>query len=67
MKNYSVFLVLGTMLLLGGCGLTKKSLGFSREGPDESQVVTKEPLILPPGYSVRPKVSVEEENNEDEE
>lgn len=67
MRKLSLLFVLGAVALLCACGLTKKDLGFTREGPDESNVVTKEPLILPPGYNVRPKVSAEEDEEENEE
>lgn len=66
MRKLSLLLVLSAVALLCACGLTKKDLGFSREGPDESKVVTKEPLILPPGYNVRPKVSADAEEDEEE-
>lgn len=51
---------------LSSCGWTKKKLGLTREGPDETKVMVNEPLILPPEYSVRPKnleVNEEEEEN----
>ena len=44
-----------TMISLSSCGVTKKTLGFTREGPDETAVRTNKPLVLPPEYNVRPK------------
>ncbi|MDO4162058.1 MAG: DUF3035 domain-containing protein [Pseudomonadota bacterium] len=67
MKKLSLLFVLGLMLGLSACGLTKKDLGFSRQGPDETKVVTKQPLILPPEYNVRPKVIENNEEDMDEE
>ncbi len=68
MKKLSLMLVLGMVVLgISGCGLTKEKLGFARQGPDETKIVKKQPLILPPEYSVRPKnVEVTEDLNEDE-
>jgi hypothetical protein len=39
---------------LGGCQATSHALGLSKVSPDEFNVVTKAPLILPPDYSLRP-------------
>ncbi len=55
MKKLSLLLVVSLILGLSACGITKKDLGFTREGPDETKVVTKQPLVLPPEYNVRPK------------
>ena len=54
MKKVSLSVVLAAVIALSGCGLTKKDLGFKREGPDETKVIKHEPLILPPEYNVRP-------------
>lgn len=43
------------MILLSGCGLTKKDLGMARETPDETQVSAREKLVLPPDYDIRPE------------
>jgi len=41
--------------LLGGCGPdTARSLGFTRDAPDEFQVVTRAPLSMPPSLSDQP-------------
>lgn len=57
MKKICFILVLGLLACgLSACGLTKEKLGFTRKGPDETKVVKKQPLVLPPEYSVRPKV-----------
>ena len=68
MKKLSLMLVLVVLAVgISACGLTKKDLGFARQSPDETKVVTKQPLILPPEYSVRPKVIETDENLEDDE
>ena len=68
MKKLVLILFLGIIICgISACGLTKKDLGFARQSPDETKVVTKQPLILPPEYNVRPKVIETDENFEDEE
>lgn len=39
---------------LGGCESVKSTLGLSKEGPDEFAVVAKQPLIIPPDFTLRP-------------
>lgn len=57
MKKLCFILVLGFLVCgLSACGLTKEKLGFTQKGPEETKVVKKQPLVLPPEYSVRPKV-----------
>lgn len=68
MKKLNLVLILSMIICgISACGLTKKDLGFARQSPDETKVVTKQPLILPPEYSVRPKVIETDENLEDDE
>lgn len=52
-----IYLVITAVAILSlcACNATKKALGFSRQGPDETAVKTNEPLTLPPEYNVRPK------------
>ena len=51
--------------LLNGCGWTKEKLGLTRHGPDATKVQTRDELILPPEYSVRPKnLNLEEDDEE---
>lgn len=57
MRKYFLLLVIGLALSLCACGATKKTLGLTRQGPDETTVKVNEPLILPPEYNVRPKSS----------
>ena len=52
MKKLSVLMVL--VLLLSGCGLTKEDLGMARSKPDETKVVRRDALIVPPDFDVRP-------------
>jgi len=47
--------VLGVCALsLMGCESLRKMAGMNKEGPDEFAVVTKQPLIIPPEYALRP-------------
>ena len=49
------FAVLGVCALsLMGCQSLRKAAGLNKEGPDEFAVVTKQPLIIPPEYALRP-------------
>lgn len=47
---------LGTTALLAtaGCGQFKESLGLTKNPPDEFQVVSREPLSMPPKFDLRP-------------
>lgn len=54
MRKLYIAALLSAALMLTAC-VSKNSLGFSRQGPDETTVKTNNPLILPPEYSVRPK------------
>lgn len=50
-----VALALPAMLVLGGCDTTvQETFGLNRQGPDEFQVVKRQPLIIPPDSSLRP-------------
>lgn len=44
------------MLSLGGCtgNSVRDALGMGKRAPDEFAVVKREPLIIPPGYDLRP-------------
>ena len=66
MKNTSLILVgLVVVLTLSSCGLTKKDLGMSRQGPDATLVKRNNPLILPPEYNVRPAKTTHIDTEED--
>jgi hypothetical protein len=47
--------VLGVSALsLMGCETIRSAAGMSKDGPDEFAIVTKQPLIMPPEYNLRP-------------
>lgn len=39
---------------LAGCGSVSRSAGFGKKTPDEFNVVTKAPLVVPPEFALRP-------------
>lgn len=39
---------------LVGCGSAADTFGFSRNSPDEFNVITKAPLVVPPDLTLRP-------------
>ena len=41
-------------IALSGCTSTKNALGLNKVVPDEFNVVTKAPLVVPPDYALRP-------------
>ena len=55
MKKICLLMAAVAVFSLCACNATRKSLGFARQGPDETTVKTNEPLTLPPEYNVRPK------------
>lgn len=40
--------------LLVGCSSTSKALGLKKEAPNEFNILTKAPLVVPPEYNLRP-------------
>ena len=67
MRKIYLLIAVMAMISLTACNATKKSLGLSRQGPDETTVKTNEPLILPPEYNVRPKKNGAQKQEEAEE
>jgi len=48
----ALLLAAGGLLL--GCQSIREAAGMSKQGPDEFAIVTKQPLIIPPDYNLRP-------------
>lgn len=66
MKKFYLILAVAALMSVNACGVTKKALGFAKEGPDETNVKTNQPLVLPPEYNVRPtKNSAPQDETED--
>ncbi len=50
----TTLLLLAASLALGGCGETRKLLGWEKSTPDEFRIVSRAPLTVPPDYGLRP-------------
>lgn len=64
MRKICVIMAVVALLATSSCGWSKKKLGFTQSGPDETLVQTNDPLILPPEFNVRPKKSATAEDLE---
>ena len=61
-------IIVGTVALAAvlatGCSTASKTLGLSRNAPNEFNILTKPPLVVPPEYNLRPpragEINVEE-------
>ena len=49
---------------LSGCGLGR-ALGSAKASPDEFNIVTKAPLVIPPDYSLKPPAPTEKSDETD--
>jgi hypothetical protein len=54
MRPVSIALVVLAATALAGCSNLRSAAGLTKESPDEFAVVTKAPLIIPPGFNLRP-------------
>ena len=52
MKKICLLFLLAAMV--SGCGLTKEDLGMARSKPDETKVMKREALVVPPDFDVKP-------------
>ena len=46
--------IAGLGLALSGCAGTSKALGLTKSTPNEFNILTKAPLVVPPEYNLRP-------------
>ncbi|MGB0920811.1 MAG: DUF3035 domain-containing protein [Alphaproteobacteria bacterium] len=54
-KSYlSAGFALAALLGLSACGGVSETFGFARNSPDEFNVITKAPLVVPPDLTLRP-------------
>ena len=44
----------GLVLAVSGCTRTSKALGLTKSAPNEFNILTKAPLVVPPEYNLRP-------------
>lgn len=54
MRKLMIFGVVGTSLLLSGCGTMDSLFGASSDRPDEFAVARNAPLVIPPDYTLVP-------------
>jgi len=56
MRNAGLTLLalLAAAASLGGCQSVREQLGMGKKPPDEFAVTTKAPLVIPPGFNLRP-------------
>ncbi|MGB3456179.1 MAG: DUF3035 domain-containing protein [Litorimonas sp.] len=43
-----------SVLILSGCASASRTLGLTKEAPNEFNILTNAPLIVPPEYNLRP-------------
>jgi len=53
-KMISVSVIAGLAFAVSGCATATKSLGLTKRAPNEFNILTKAPLIVPPEYNLRP-------------
>jgi len=46
--------LLATALVATGCSSTSRALGLEKSAPNEFNILTKAPLVIPPEYNLRP-------------
>ena len=49
-----IFLLTASSALLVGCTSTSRALGITKDAPNEFNILTKAPLVVPPEYNLRP-------------
>ena len=53
-RNFFFAALVGSALLSTGCASAGKALGMSRTTPNEFNILTKPPQVVPPEYNLRP-------------
>ena len=54
MTRLLVLAATASAVLLAGCQSTSRALGLTSSAPNEFNILTKAPLVVPPEYSLRP-------------
>ena len=63
-KVFALLVVLLSVAAVSACSSkTKEELGLERRTPDASQAISKDPLVLPPNYHLRPVVPMQKAKN----
>jgi len=52
LRNIIIVSALG--IAISGCSSTSKVLGLTKQSPNEFNILTKAPLVVPPEYNLRP-------------
>jgi hypothetical protein len=52
--TFTLALLAGAALALGGCDSLRNAAGQGKQSPDEFAVVTKAPLVIPPDFNLKP-------------
>jgi len=50
----SILIVSALGVAISGCSSTSKVLGLTKQSPNEFNILTKAPLVVPPEYNLRP-------------
>ncbi|MCF6221712.1 MAG: DUF3035 domain-containing protein [Robiginitomaculum sp.] len=53
-RNFLLAGLIGAALLSTGCASAGKALGMTKTTPNEFNILTKPPLVVPPEYNLRP-------------
>ncbi len=53
-RNFLFASLVGAALLSTGCASASKALGMTKTTPNEFNILTKPPLVVPPEYNLRP-------------
>jgi len=53
-RNFLLAGLVGAALLSTGCTTAGRALGMSKNSPNEFNILTKPPLVVPPEYNLRP-------------
>lgn len=67
MKKLSILAVFAAFSIITACSnISKEDLGMDKKNLDASLVSSKDPLILPPNYNLRPIVPMKKAEASDE-
>jgi len=54
MKFTNILIAISASYMILGCTQTTKALGITKNAPNEFNILTKAPLVVPPEYNLRP-------------
>ena len=53
-RHTALLLAAGSLLVLSGCASASNALGLRKDAPNEFNILTNAPLVVPPEYNLRP-------------